>query len=698
MPFSNVLRLICVSGLMASAGLAAPSMTIVSGNGQLIRAQFYSNSMTVLVKDTNGQPLLNAPVSWTVLTGGGLINLPTTSTNSAGIASNTYIAPVLLMPFQTFVQSTIQASYQGASVIFTETAYYVNLSNSVPSVEAILLSPTLGQVLTGAVGEQSSIPVQVQVKGVSGSQTNLGVPNVSISVAPQQSNGSTVACSGPVLTDADGIGTCNVIFGGTPGAGFFAINVGDFQPYGQFTQGLQYQVVRGLPAIVRIVSGDNQIANAGTAVPLPIVAQVTDAGGTAIPGVNVTFTSPAASFTNVKNTSDANGTVSAQVTLGNVVGVVPVQVATAPGVPTLTGQPVTVTFNLNAKVVIGPVTKLGDNQSTIESMAFAAPVGLQVTDTNNNPVANLPVTFALTSGSATLSASSATTDGLGQATVSVTAGSVAGPVVITATVQNTSYTFNLTVLPPGPACSAGSFANGASFEAGRLAPGGIVWISCTGLATGIQGIIVPTLFGPLPRQLAGIQVKFGDVLAPIYYVANTGGQESIAVQAPFEVTPAASVPVTISVGAGTAVGSTTVNVEVDTVNPGLFGTTMSDGKVRAVLARPDGSFVSLENPAHPGETIRMFATGLGAVTPPIPTGGLAPPDSPSATNLPVIVGVNNAGVQVNSATYATNLVGVYEVDFVIPSDVPPGNDVPLAVAVLYNGTLVFGNPSSIPIR
>ncbi len=50
------------------------------------------------------------------------------------------------------------------------------------------------------------------------------------------------------------------------------------------------------------------------------------------------------------------------------------------------------------------------------------------------------------------------------------------------------------------------------------------------------------------------------------------------------------------------------------------------------------------------------------------------------------------------AKYAENLIGVYEVDFQIPSDAQTGNNIPFAVAVQQGNNLVFGNPSMIPIQ
>ena len=177
----------------------------------------------------------------------------------------------------------------------------------------------------------------------------------------------------------------------------------------------------------------------------------------------------------------------------------------------------------------------------------------------------------------------------------------------------------------------------------------------------------------------------------------------MTVQVPCEVTPG-SVPVTVNVVNG---GSTTVNVDVLPISPGLFQTMMSDGKLRAVLVRPDGSYVSLENPARRGEVIRMYATWLGQTSPPLVTGQtVALVEDASGNLVPqeqdvtarVVVGVNNAGVRVVAAKAAYGLVGVYEVQFEVPSGTATGNDAPFAIAVYQGTSLLFGNASAIPIQ
>jgi len=111
---------------------------------------------------------------------------------------------------------------------------------------------------------------------------------------------------------------------------------------------------------------------------------------------------------------------------------------------------ISATFNetFNATVTQLQIVS-GNNQSATVNAAFGAPLVVQV---NNGaaPVAGATVNFTVTSGSATLSSSTAITNSLGQAQVSVTAGSVANGVVIMATVSGLTLTFNLTITPAGP--------------------------------------------------------------------------------------------------------------------------------------------------------------------------------------------------------------------------------------------------------
>ena len=127
---------------------------------------------------------------------------------------------------------------------------------------------------------------------------------------------------------------------------------------------------------------------------------------------------------------------------------------------------------------------------------------------------------------------------------------------------------------------------------------------------------------------------------------------------------------------------------------------MSDKVSRAVVVRPDGSFVTLANPARRGEIDRVFVTGMGPTTPSVSTGALPVPGSDSLVSGAVIVGINNAGTRVVTARLSPNLIGVYEVAFQVPTDAPTGNDVVLSVAVNAPGDnqTRFSNGSRLPIQ
>ncbi|MDQ6707964.1 MAG: hypothetical protein M3Z85_18560, partial [Acidobacteriota bacterium] len=248
----------------------------------------------------------------------------------------------------------------------------------------------------------------------------------------------------------------------------------------------------------------------------------------------------------------------------------------------------------------------------------------------------------------------------------------------------------------GPMITSGSFANGISGLAGGLAPGAIATITGAGIAPNIQGsAVAPGLLGNLIQvQLAGVTVQFNGIYAPIYNVTNSGGKQSVTVQVPFEVAPGAA-NVTLTVNGVPA----TLGVTIQTYSPGIFEWVMADNVKRAVVVRPDGSVVNTNNPAHRNETLRAFATGLGVVAPQVSTNQFDPTDMDPMVVATVVVGVANSGVQVISATYARDLMGVYEVRFVIPDGTPSGANIPFALAVQdASGNLIFGQPSAIPVQ
>ncbi|HKX00396.1 MAG TPA: Ig-like domain-containing protein [Bryobacteraceae bacterium] len=682
----TLIALCLVSGSVAFS----QTVSIVSGQGQLVRtsniAQF---PLVVLVRDASGNPVPNASVAWKI-TGGGTILHASTTTDSTGQSTNSFIGANVLFP-TSFAQSTIAVTYKTASATFYMTTAGQDNSGTI-LVQAIPSSPTFGQLpLIGQSGAVGPVPVKIRFQAISGFQAGQGISNVAVRAFPAISNSATtIACQGGlVLSDSNGNANCPLVFGGKVGQGNFTVDAGGLT---EFTY--SFQVIAGPPGLISVSSGNNQSGSPGQLLASPLVATVSDLGGNPSPGVNLVFESvPAGAVTlsDVRATSDSTGRVSARATIGNVSGAVQVRVRTSDG-------KISALFNITVNVVVASLQKVsGDQQDpAVINTAFANPLVVQVNDANSNPVLGAPVTFTVTSGSATVTTPSTNTNAQGQASTIVTAGSATGPVVITASSGTFSVTFNLTVRSPGPSCKTGStFYNGAGFKVNWISPGGVATIVCTGLAPGIQGSVAGTFVGGLLYQVANVSVTFGTTPAPIYNVSNVNGTESVSVQVPMEAQPGPET-VTVTVNGG----STTVNANILQGAPGIFeyGEVGSDGRRQAVIARPDGSFVSANNPIHRGEIGRAYVTGL--IPPPnsIGTNMTVPLDGDISITTPVIVGINNAGVLVPSVKYAHNLIGVWEVEFIVPTNTAPGARAPFALAIPANGGLAFAQGSTINVQ
>jgi hypothetical protein len=103
------------------------------------------------------------------------------------------------------------------------------------------------------------------------------------------------------------------------------------------------------------------------------------------------------------------------------------------------------TFTVTQGAAGGIKLVSGGNQSASPGQAFSLPVVFQVVDTSQNPIAGATVNFSVTSGSATLTNTSVTSNAQGQVSVNVTAGNTAGPITITAAYATFTASASLTV-------------------------------------------------------------------------------------------------------------------------------------------------------------------------------------------------------------------------------------------------------------
>jgi len=90
-------------------------------------------------------------------------------------------------------------------------------------------------------------------------------------------------------------------------------------------------------------------------------------------------------------------------------------------------------------------------------------------------------------------------------------------------------------------------------------------------------------------------------------------------------------------------------------------------------------FASGSAPAHPGDTIVLYCTGLGAVNP-AATDGAAPKQLSSTLSVPQLT-IGGQSAAVSFAGLTPGFVGLYQVNAAVPSVTPTGADVAVTLSI-----------------
>lgn len=692
-------------------GAGTARIVIYEGNGQVFRegefakeGETYPKRTRIRLLDASGKVVSGANISWVVSQGGGrwldgtvdAENRRVTVTDANGESSNAFVAPENLGLGNSFVQSVGDISAGGVTipVFFTTVARQVDgFPNPMPSAQRLAPSnepPSIiaraGQTLPGAIRYQFAVSGRQQ-GGLPLQYIGLGA-----STGNRPQDGPVVEC-GPqpiVLSNEQGIANCDLKISGRAGNALIRLELG-----GGYTIGnepfIRLEVLPGEPSRLVKVNGDRQSGNPNANLPAQLIVALDDGGGNASPGATIRWEviQGSAILANSTTITAPDGRAFNNVRLGAQPGVVLIR-ATALG-----GSQPSVTFEATVNVTVGGLVGIsGDRQTTFTNTAFAQPLVVQVNDTRGIGIPGQTVNFTVPSGSATLSAPSATSDANGRAQVTVRAGANPGQILVRAALPSgtgTPVEFTLTAQLPGPVINPLDFYNSASGERGAIVPGSLYTMVGSGLAPDLRGCATGTspVGGTYQTRVANVEVQFGAVLAPILAVCNQDGREFVNLQAPFELAANSQTSVTVRVGTGSSVVN---NVRVLDLQPGTFETSDSLGQ-RAIALRPNGTPVTPANPARWGELIRFYATGLGAVNPAAFTGVSGV--SNQQVVAPVVVGLNDAGVRMERANYQVGSIGVYEIVFEVPQGATTGPARPLGLLVARpNGEFAF--PANSP--
>jgi uncharacterized protein (TIGR03437 family) len=213
--------------------------------------------------------------------------------------------------------------------------------------------------------------------------------------------------------------------------------------------------------------------------------------------------------------------------------------------------------------------------------------------------------------------------------------------------------------------------NAASLQpvTASVAPGELLVLYGTGLAAST----VITQGGQVfPPSLNNVTVTMNGVNAPIYFVSST----AISVAVPWELASNQTALVDIQVN-NNGSKSNVVQVYQTDAAPGSFSVG-ANGIGYAAATHASGSLITTGNPVQPGETIALYVTGLGTVTPTVANGAVGPSTPPLSTS-----DVFNAGnLEVDFNDYATGdsglgtityaglaptLSGLYQINVTVPS-------------------------------
>lgn len=226
-----------------------------------------------------------------------------------------------------------------------------------------------------------------------------------------------------------------------------------------------------------------------------------------------------------------------------------------------------------------------------------------------------------------------------------------------------------------PVISTGGIVSAASYMQApnnQVSPGQIVSIfgqNFIGAGSANANVVpLPTQLGPQNTTVTAC----GHAL-PLYNIFP--GQ--INAQIPLECPAAGTVTATVTVGSQT--GTQTFNLAP--ASPGIF-TVDTSGTGDGIILHADNSLVSPAKPASGGEQVVIYATGLGATSPPFPTGTAA--NQINSTVLPVSVTIGGKDAPVTYRGLAQGFVGLYQVNVLVPFGMQGRQPVVITVGSVYS--------------
>jgi uncharacterized protein (TIGR03437 family) len=359
------------------------------------------------------------------------------------------------------------------------------------------------------------------------------------------------------------------------------------------------------------------------------------------------------------------------------------------------------TIRLDSPTLVGPASSVsvskGDGQTAIVGTAYPTQLQVAVRDFLGHPIAQVAATFAAPASGAGgsfgggLTTATVVTDGSGIAAAPIfTANSIAGPVRVLAAVAGVTApaVFNLTNTPRPGTITSVSMASGGSeiVQNGWITIKGNNLVPATTPASGVNWSTAPEFAaGRMPTQLGGVSVTVNAKPAFVYFYCGAATSTSCASDQVNVLTPldATLGPVQVVVSnSGVSTPPFAVNLRSASPAIPLVGITNY-----VVATHADNSLVgpvAMSAPGYPftpaksGETIVVYAFGLGLPTTPL-TGGA----SIQSGVLPAVPDVLIGGVRAQVAFAGLISPGLYQLNVFVPNALASGDS---SFSLTYNGS------------
>lgn len=226
-----------------------------------------------------------------------------------------------------------------------------------------------------------------------------------------------------------------------------------------------------------------------------------------------------------------------------------------------------------------------------------------------------------------------------------------------------------------PSYSKESIVKSSDYAPGPFAPGSIVTIFGSGLGESSRGIALDAGALRLPFELNNARVYVGGYPAPMFYASD--------IQINFQIPPtliAGPVTIRVAVDGNTISLGPEITVALVDAAPALFP--LPPDGVYALAQHADYSLLTADSPAHAGDIVVIYLTGLGRINLYLASGEIPP-----LIQLPLLGsdlkvslgGVVMDPVLVKYAGMTPGFAGLYQINLALPGNL--GTDPEIRVAV-----------------